>query len=208
VPVPRDVRHPVPPPSPEDLGELPELPELPEVTPVPSPWELTEQQLNEAQWESARCYIKQRGNYRELRCQMPLEQAPQVQPRTPVSRSCGSVEETRVLEIVNEARKAKGLAPLGCAPEATIAARVHSQDMCIRGYFSHQSPEGSKPWQRLKKAAAENIAKGYSSPEGVVAGWMKSPGHRANILSSKFTQLGVGFVYCDGRPLWTQLFVR
>jgi uncharacterized protein YkwD len=55
------------------------------------------------------------------------------------------------------------------------------------------------------KSAAENIAKGYSTPKAVVDGWMNSSGHRANILNPSFTHIGVGYVK-DGN-IWTQMFI-
>ena len=55
------------------------------------------------------------------------------------------------------------------------------------------------------RAAGENIAIGYATPEAVVNAWMNSPGHRANILNPSYTQLGVGYV-ADG-SYWTQEFI-
>ena len=55
------------------------------------------------------------------------------------------------------------------------------------------------------KSAGENIAKGYKTPDAVVKGWMNSPGHRANILSSSFTHIGVGYV--ENGNYWTQMFI-
>jgi uncharacterized protein YkwD len=55
------------------------------------------------------------------------------------------------------------------------------------------------------KSAGENIAKGQPSPEAVVNAWMNSSGHRANILNSTFTHIGVG--YASGGSYWTQMFI-
>ena len=55
------------------------------------------------------------------------------------------------------------------------------------------------------RTAGENIAKGYQSPEAVVRGWMNSPGHRANILNSSYTHIGVGYVASGN--YWTQMFI-
>ena len=79
------------------------------------------------------------------------------------------------------------------------------------GYFSHTSPTYGSPFQMMKsfgisyRTAGENIAKGYASPEAVVNAWMNSPGHRANILNSTYTHIGVGYV--PSGNYWTQMFI-
>ena len=93
-------------------------------------------------------------------------------------------------------------------------ARAHSQDMCRRRYFSHISPEGRQPWDRLRsagarfQAAAENIAMGYRTPEEVHRGWLDSPGHRANRLNPAYRRAGVGLHRCGDMIYWTELFMR
>lgn len=58
-------------------------------------------------------------------------------------------------------------------------------------------------------AAGENIAQGQATPQVVVTAWMNSPGHRANILSTNFTEIGVGYAAGgSGRHYWTQMFIR
>lgn len=90
-------------------------------------------------------------------------------------------------------------------------ARVKSQDMHDSGYFSHTSPNYGSPFDMMKSFgityshAGENIAMGYSTPEAVVSAWMNSEGHRANIFSASYTELGVGYVADGG--YWTQWFV-
>ena len=89
-------------------------------------------------------------------------------------------------------------------------ARAHSADMRDRGYFDHVDPEGLDPFDRAEQAGltalAENIAVGQPDPAAVMADWMNSPGHRANILDCSLTHLGVGVAQGDGGPWWTQLF--
>ena len=80
-----------------------------------------------------------------------------------------------------------------------------------QGYFSHTSPTYGSPFDMMRsfgvsyRSAGENIAMGYSTPEAVVAAWMNSEGHRANILSANYTTLGVGYVEDGG--YWTQWFI-
>ncbi|MGE4485480.1 MAG: CAP domain-containing protein, partial [Oscillospiraceae bacterium] len=119
--------------------------------------------------------------------------------------------EQQVAALVNEQREANGLAPLTLSSELSNVARAKSQDMHDNNYFSHTSPTYGSPFDMLKafgisyRAAGENIAMGYATPEAVVNGWMNSAGHRANILNSAYTQIGVGYV-ADGN-YWTQEFI-
>lgn len=87
--------------------------------------------------------------------------------------------------------------------------------MACNKYFSHTGLNGSSPGDRISAAGyswssyAENIAAGYGSPADVVAGWMDSPGHRANILSTNVTEIGIGYVYVASSPYgvyWTAVF--
>ncbi|RPF30717.1 CAP domain-containing protein [Streptomyces sp. TLI_185] len=118
-----------------------------------------------------------------------------------------------VVDLTNGERAGAGLPPLATDPLLTTAAQAHSADMVARVFYSHTSPDGSRPWDRAAAAGArrhsigENIACGQRSPAEVVDGWMNSPGHRANILKPDFTHIGIGFA--GGGPAgmyWTQLF--
>ena len=119
--------------------------------------------------------------------------------------------EGEVVRLVNEIRKKNGLRALEQDWQLSRVARYKSQDMKDKNYFSHTSPTYGSPFQMMKsfgisyKTAGENIAKGYSTPEAVVNGWMNSSGHRANILNSSFTHIGVGYV--SGGTYWTQMFI-
>ena len=90
-------------------------------------------------------------------------------------------------------------------------ARIKSSDMSSNKYFNHTSPTYGTPFNMLKsfgisyKAAAENIAQGYTTAEAVVNGWMNSSGHRANILNASYTKIGIG--YEANGNYWTQLFI-
>jgi uncharacterized protein YkwD len=85
----------------------------------------------------------------------------------------------------------------------------------LRNFFSHDTPEGKSVLDRSSAAGfggcalGENIAQGQDTPDAVVAGWMASAGHCANILSPKFSSLGVGFFDDDSAELrfvWVQNF--
>lgn len=119
--------------------------------------------------------------------------------------------EKEVVRLVNEERASRGISALKHNWELSRVARYKSQDMKDNKYFSHTSPVYGTPFQMMKsfgityRSAGENIARGQSSPEGVVKAWMNSSGHRANILNASFTEIGVGYV-ADGR-YWTQMFI-
>lgn len=119
--------------------------------------------------------------------------------------------EQQVIKLVNDQRAANGLKALTANDKLSDAARAKSQDMHDNNYFSHTSPTYGSPFDMLKtfgfsfKVAGENIAMGQSTPQEVVNAWMNSSGHRANILNSAYTQIGVGYV-ADG-SYWTQEFI-
>ena len=136
---------------------------------------------------------------------------PGQQINIPTISSSTTAYETEVVRIVNQRRAEHGLKPLSQDWQLSRVARYKSQDMKDLGYFSHTSPTYGSPFQMMKsfgisyRTAGENIAKGYASPEAVVNAWMNSPGHRANILNSTYTHIGVGFV--SSGNYWTQMFI-
>ena len=119
--------------------------------------------------------------------------------------------EKEVVRLVNEIRAENGLSALTYDWQLGRVARIKSQDMCDNRYFSHTSPTYGSPFQMMKsfgityRSAGENIARGQQTPQAVVNAWMNSSGHRANILNSSFTHIGVGYV-ADGK-YWTQMFI-
>ena len=121
--------------------------------------------------------------------------------------------ESEVIDLVNKERSKRGLRRLEKDNNLVKAARDKSSDMFINKYFSHISPKFGKTSNLLDKRGisygymGENIAKGHRSPKQVVDAWMKSPGHRANILNPNYRKIGVG-LYEDksGTKYWTQVF--
>ncbi len=124
----------------------------------------------------------------------------------------GSVEakEKEVLHLVNQQRKANGLKELTLSTKLISLAEMKSKDMADKNYFSHTSPTYGTPFEMLQKygvsyrSAGENIAKGQATSEQVMQDWLNSSGHRANILSPRFTEIGIG--YYDKH--WVQLFIK
>lgn len=126
-----------------------------------------------------------------------------------------SITEKEVVRLVNVERKKHGLKPLVMDTTVCKVAREKSIDMKLKKYFSHQSPKYGQPTNMLKafkvpfKMAGENIAGGSKTANEVVARWMKSPGHRANILNPHYSHIGVG--RSIGGPwgyYWTQIFIK
>lgn len=123
--------------------------------------------------------------------------------------------ETEVVKIVNSERSKRGLMPLKQNWELSRVARYKSQDMINKNYFAHESPTYGSPFRMIEtfgihfSAAAENIAKGQKTPSEVMNSWMNSTGHKNNILSPSYTEIGVGVAKdSNGNFCWTQMFIK
>ncbi len=109
----------------------------------------------------------------------------------------------QVVELVNQERWNNGqLAPLKAVDLLHSSSQTHSDNMANRDFFAHCDLDtGTLPWDRMETAgyfwssAGENIAAGYGTPVDVMVGWMNSSGHRANILSTSYREIGVGYTY-------------
>jgi len=126
-----------------------------------------------------------------------------------------TAQENEVIRLVNVERAKAGLPALKANWQLSRVARYKSADMANKGYFSHTSPTYGSPFQMMQNfglsftAAGENIAYGQRTPAEVMRDWMNSPGHRSNILSSSFSEIGVGLAKNkNGVCYWTQQFMR
>ena len=114
-----------------------------------------------------------------------------------------------MINLVNQERQKAGVAPLKVDLELSRVARIKSQDMKDKGYFSHTSPTYGSPFDMMKtfgisyRTAGENIAL-HNSVQSAHTGLMNSEGHRKNILNPSFTHIGIGIV--DNR-YYTQMFI-
>lgn len=103
-----------------------------------------------------------------------------------------------MIALVNSERAAAGCGPLKEDAQLRTAAQGHSDDMAQRDYFSHTDPDGGDPGKRTTAAGyrwstyGENIAMGQQTAQQVMDAWMKSQGHRENILNCSFKDIGVG----------------
>lgn len=144
--------------------------------------------------------------------EVPKENTPPLVTETPNELdnppATSNTVAQKVLDLVNNERSKRGLKTIKLNTALNIAAFNHSKDMNDNNYFEHEGLDGSNFSQRSKKAKytgfpkAENIAIGYRTAEAVHAGWMKSDGHRANILLPNITEMGLG----RSGNLWTQVF--
>lgn len=122
----------------------------------------------------------------------------------------GSTEAGVHLATINAARADAGLPPVALDAGLSRMAHDHACDMAARGYFDHTAPDGSGLFDRATRAGlsgfcqlAENIARGQQDIPTVMAIWLRSPGHRANLLDAGLTHVGLG--RAPG-PHWVQVF--
>ncbi|MGN7357267.1 CAP domain-containing protein [Paenibacillus sp. SAF-054] len=114
-----------------------------------------------------------------------------------------------VIKLVNQERAKAGLKALSENTKLSGMAMDKAKDMSNNNYFDHNSPTYGSPFDMMKKYgisysyAGENIAKGQKTPSDVMTAWMNSQGHRANILNSNYTTIGVA--YYNG--YWVQEFI-
>jgi len=115
------------------------------------------------------------------------------------SRTVDQASERVMIALLNQERSMQKLKPLTSDKNLTLASRSHALDMAKRSYFSHYTPEKLSPFDRLQKRhiqylfAGENLALA-PTVEIAMQGLMRSPGHRANILSPSFSRVGIGVV--------------
>jgi len=176
------------------------------------------------QYYAVRYYYNSPTYYYRYQVSTPTVKTTTVQPTTPsvpttttsTSQSTAdglSTEETKMVNLVNQARTGQGVKPLAVNQQLAALARKKSQDMVTNNYFSHNSPTYGSPFDMMKNAgityttAGENIA-GAATTESAQQNLMNSAGHRANILNTSFTEIGVGIV--AGSPygnIFTQMFI-
>lgn len=136
----------------------------------------------------------------------PSPQRPTAQAPTGISQMA-----QQVINLTNVERKKNGLPPLTGDSSLSRVAQTKTNDMQAKHYFSHTSPTYGSPFDMMRdfgvtyKSAGENIAMGQTTAQQVVTAWMNSEGHRKNILSPSYTNIGVGFT--SNGNYWSQMFV-
>ena len=118
-------------------------------------------------------------------------------------RAFADISTQELLNFTNQKRQENGLAPLIPDSQLETAAGKKANDMFTKNYWAHNSPTGTTPWVFIKESgydyvyAGENLARGFNDSSDVVDAWMASSDHRANILSSNFSD--VGFAVKSGK---------
>jgi uncharacterized protein YkwD len=131
-------------------------------------------------------------------------------PKATATASGATAVTARIVELVNAERSKAGCSPVTLDAALAKAAQAHSEDMAAHRNMSHTGSDGSSPGDRITRAGyvwstyGENVAYGYATPERAMAGWMSSPGHKANILNCAFKEIGVGLA--QPGTYWTQDF--
>lgn len=111
-----------------------------------------------------------------------------------------TITPTNIINLTNQERAAAGLGRLKTNSKLSSAALAKANNMFQEQYWDHFGPNGETPWQFIRGAgyyyvyAGENLAKGFSTAEGVHEAWMASTSHRANIMSGKYKDIGVAVV--------------
>ncbi|WP_434288213.1 CAP domain-containing protein [Celeribacter sp. SCSIO 80788] len=107
-------------------------------------------------------------------------------------------EEAQIIALINAERAKQGLGAFSYNAALTKAAQRHASDLAAQNYFSHTGKDGSSVGERVRAVGygycyvSENLSGGYPTAQQAVIGWMQSTGHRANILSSKAQDIGIG----------------
>ncbi len=132
---------------------------------------------------------------------------------TPTPATGLTADESEMLRLVNAARAQYGVAALKANLELTRVARIKSQDLVNNNYFAHNSPTYGSPFDMMKnfgityRTAGENLA-ANSTVQAAHNALMNSPGHRANILNSSYTDIGIGIVASSKYgKMFTQMFI-
>jgi uncharacterized protein YkwD len=113
------------------------------------------------------------------------------------SGGMAAVISSALVDLANDDRESEDLPALAINPVLVEAAQAKANDMAAHSYFAHVSPDGIDPWHWFAvagyeyAAAGENLAVNFSDSKNVEEAWMNSPAHRANILSGKFTEIGI-----------------
>ncbi|WP_338933157.1 CAP domain-containing protein [Streptomyces netropsis] len=131
---------------------------------------------------------------------------------TPARTSVIAEFRRMLLELANAERRAHGCKPLKSDPRLQRSAQSHVDDMALRNYHDHNSPQGANPGDRMLAAGyhwsawGENLLRGSLTPAATMQGWLTSYGHRHNILDCAWTDTGIGLNLSSLGPWWAQDF--
>jgi hypothetical protein len=124
-------------------------------------------------------------------------------PKGNILGYASSITVSQIIEGTNKERGAKGLVALTYNEKLSQAAAGKARDMFVEQYWAHTSPSGKEPWDFIKnanygyKVAGENLARDFDSTSLMIAAWMHSPTHKANIMNPRYRDIGLAVV--DGK---------
>jgi uncharacterized protein YkwD len=128
------------------------------------------------------------------------------------TKSATAVLEAAVIGRINAIRRGRGLRPLRSNSSLAAAADFHSRDMARKGYFEHDSANGTAFWRRIERFYPSRGFRSWTVGENLLWGtdrygasfavreWMNSPPHRENILSRDWREIGIGAVFVASAP--------
>lgn len=157
------------------------------------------------------------GNTTNVKIEPGIFKPPGQPPNTAAQSSSITQMETAVHKGINQQRQKHGLPPLKIDTTLSKVARDYSRRMSVEKFFSHYDAQGKSAADRVRaagktySAVGENLFTSTNAPDPVAAsvqGWMKSKGHRENILNKTFTHTGIGIWKNGNTYHFTQLFFR
>src|SRR3989344_1251314 len=111
-----------------------------------------------------------------------------------------NIQKEELIGLTNSTRQAQGASALTESPALSQAALLKAEDMFANNYWAHVSPTGTTPWYFFNLVgykylhAGENLARGFDTSSGVIKGWLDSPSHRENLLSTNYQNIGMAVV--------------
>ena len=152
-----------------------------------------------------------------LLCWPGVVAGPRAEAAAGAAAAAPAARANALVDLANEARSRAGLPPLRANSQLMRAAQTQAEQSASLGKIAHVLPGARypRPEDRLDasgypwQAFAENMAMGQRSMSEAIEAWMKSPGHRKNLLSATYTELGTGYATdAKGRPYYVQVFGR
>ena len=125
-----------------------------------------------------------------------------------------NISTNEVIALTNQKRQEAGLSPLQNNAQLQEAARAKGEDMLQKDYWAHVAPDGTEPWKFFVdvgyeyRYAGENLAKDFTNPTSAIDAWMASPTHKDNMLSAKYSEIGIAVVEGDLNGVDTTIIVQ
>ena len=110
------------------------------------------------------------------------------------------ISPSEIVRLTNQQRASQGLTALKMDAQLSAAAAQKASDMFAKNYWAHISPTGTQPWYFITNSgysyryAGENLARDFADPNSVVNAWMNSPTHRENVMSNRYSDIGIAVI--------------